>query len=1140
MPEWTNEQKRALESGGKLTVVSAAAGSGKTTVLVTKAVNIILDENNRTDADRLLIVTFSNASAAEFKDRIEKRLNERMRNDPSNAYIRAQKMRFQKRDVSTIHSFCIKLVRENFQDLDLTPDFMIADEAQADALHERAISEAMDRGYDSKDFNDLVSFSGRSSDDRPVRDFLRKMDTYFSALPDPEGRIVSMLNDYADPKGLKNSRSFNWLLDYTKDVLDYMQSLCSRMDEIYSLGAFTGYDRGLTAIRSAVSGLTASIYVSDFPARISALSRGLPKLGSARPSCAESEAVKTVRELLSKSWDELSEIVVFFDEDRFSKDMSASLPYARALVDVYLDYQHTLKDLKLEKRQFEFADFEHFAYRLLVSESGEYTPLCLELRDRYEYIMEDEFQDTSYIQDAIFNRISKEGQSNLFVVGDIKQSIYSFRKASPEIFKAKRQLGIDDPDQAETIFLKHNFRSEESVLNGVNYLFSRLMSEKCGGVDYDENEELRTLKEPDGSVGIRFNLYDDDEIDRNISMISTMIHDGELIKDGDGTRPVRPGDFCILMRSSRKMASYKEKLEELGFEVYVKDDEPIIRKPEIECVINLLRVINNPTKELYLSRTMFGDMFDFDLDEILKIRFGEDLPSRENANINLFTALKRRGTEKAESFLNVLHELMSSARILSIDKLIDHVCKRTGHYRRLSFSADGNEKRENLRWFIDFAKSWRKTHSGDLSAFLRSVDLYLAKERNTSRNNSKKADDAIAIMTIHASKGLEFPVVIVADLDKRMNRQDVSSRLLFDTDLGIGMYVNTGFGYNESTINVKAIQKKTSVNLSSEEMRLYYVAFTRAKSLLILTSKKPSGAAFRRASGVAGESIHRQYLSGIETASEWLIAALSGDSTVRSLSESTFEAFRPTPASIFVEYIDHTGETYPNTYTRDVRESMVNADMDRINSYLSFEYPDLVRTKLPTKVSVSEIAKARDTQLAVPLFARPDADSANAAEKGTAMHRMAQYIDIHKARGDLDGRLKDLADMGIIDLDLIDRKLADNFVNSRLADDMLICDRIFREQSFLVPYPANDAFGNPEYAGYDVLVQGVMDCVLQYGDSITIVDYKTDRVKSMEELKDRYSRQLELYRHAAKLLYGMDKVRCVIYSFRLNDTIDIR
>ena len=793
-------------------------------------------------------------------------------------------------------------------------------------------------------------------------------------------------------------------------------------------------------------------------------------------------------------------------------------------------------ELKKEKRQFEFSDFEHFAYALLMDREGRPTDLCLELRDRYEYVMEDEFQDTSYIQDAIFRRIAREGESNLFVVGDIKQSIYRFRKASPEIFYARRQRGLDSPETASTIFLPHNFRSEAAVIDGVNYLFRKLMSRECGGVEYDRNEELKTLKEPSDGVGVSFRIYDTDEVSKNVSLISRMISSGMQVKDGGEARPARPGDFCILMRNSRKIPEYRKQLEALGFEVYVRDDEPVLRKPEIECVINMLRIINNPSLEIYLSRTMFGDMFDFTLDEILKLRFPSAGERKTRERVNLFTALRDRKDERCIDFLATLHDLVNASRILSMDKLIDYICRRTGYYRRLAFSADGSEKRENLRWFIDFARRWRITHSSDLPAFLRNLDIYLAREKSVPAN-SVKGENAIGLMTIHASKGLEFPVVFVTDLGRRMNTRDTSARLVFDTELGIGMYANVGFGLNRSTLNVRAIQEKVRQELMSEEMRLYYVAFTRAKDLLVITCEDVSKAALTRAVSITSSRPDSMYLSSRGTADEWMLSALSSHPAVRQLSGLAFESGSDIPSCISVEVDDKVIPPESNAFVGEVREEM--EDMNLIMSNMAYEYPHRISTLLPIKMSVSEISKQRETTLAVPRFTMPDRDSVSAAEKGTAMHRMAQYIDIRNARLDLEKELAEMASRGIIDPVLVDMKMASAFVHSSLSDEMLRADRIFREQEFLVPYPADLALDRSEYAGNEILIQGVMDCVLQYGDEIVVVDYKTDRIKDMNELAQRYSRQLELYRYAARLLYGHDSVRCVIYSFRLDDTVEI-
>ncbi len=1129
-PKWTSQQLQAIQPADRLTVLSAAAGSGKTTVLVARALNLLLNEENPVSAEKMLIVTFSNASAAEFKKRIEKGINEKIKENPTNNYIKMQKVALQKADISTIHAFCIKLVRENFQSLDISPDFTICDDAQSNLLHTTAIDMAMNYGYSQPQFKELVSFYGKSSSDARIRDFLRQMDYFFSALPHPAKNAQLMASTYAHSLDMTDCRGYRQLMNSIQLQADYLVYLAARMDAIYQNSNFEGYDDGIEQIKKYAATVSAAAKAEDIDALNSILSSSLPKLGRAKPACDESKAIKDhVYKEFDSVTKKMADSLEYLDADIYQKHILSTEKYVNILFDVYLKYQQVLLEIKKERKTFEFSDFEHFALQLLQNEDGTPTALALSLRENYEYIMEDEFQDTSYVQDAIFTMIARENQSNLYVVGDVKQSIYGFRKASPEIFLAKRQIGLDDENLGNTIFLPHNFRSSHTVIEGVNYIFANLMSRLVGGVEYDDSEKLATLKENDYTVGVQLNIYADNEAENTAQQISNMIKNGYLIQDGDSLRPVKSGDFCILMRNSKHFGEYKAALEKLGYEAFVKDDELILNKTEVQSVINLLKVISNPTQEVYLTATMFGDIFGFSLDEILKIR-------SDNSEINLYKALALSDNPKAKHMLALLKDFGYIAGVYSADKLIDYICKKSGYYQHLAFSDDGNEKRESIRWFISFAKDWAKTHPSDLSAFLRWVDMYIQTGKGGSAD-SQQSENAIAIMTMHTSKGLEFPVCFVTGLTTKFNKQDKIKRLMLDTQLGIGMYANHQFGYNHSTLNIRAIRDKIDENLASEEMRLLYVAFTRSKNLLVLSgryNRNFSANATAKVVACTADKPHPAMLRNAVTPMHWILAAFSHHPAVSDLFSYGEEA-RDIPQSVQINL--EAGTAVEQTEEARAEEAVeITADMAKIQQNLAFVYPHMARTGLPIKMSVSEIAKSTPITLAKPAFISEG--KVTAAEKGTAMHKFAQHTDILLARTNLENEIDRLDREGKIDRNLLNLPAIEKFIYSDVAEMILNSEKVYTEKDFLVPYSAADALGDAQFAADEVLIQGVMDCVLQNGDEITIIDYKTDFIYHIDQLVSRYRRQLELYRHGAQQLFRTDKIRCILYSFHLDEYIE--
>ena len=1125
---WTPHQQKALEPTDKLTVLSAAAGSGKTTVLVERAIRLLLDETNKVSADKMLIVTFSNASAAEFKRRIEKGINEKIIENPQNTYIKAQKIALQKADISTIHSFCIKLTRENFQSLDISPDFTICDEAQGDDLHEKAINAAVSHGYENEDFKTMVSFYGKSSTDKNIKEFLRQMDYFFSALPHPIRSAEKMAEEYSANDILVKSPAYQQLITTVQQSCDYLIYLAERMDEINQRSDFSGYDNGIEEALKTAHEIYAAAKAEDI-LMIKNISNQKLSLGRVKGKNSDSEAVQEVHKKFKEKLSDIREITEYLDEEKFRSDTEKTDRYVKALFDVFIYYQNELMKIKKEKKMFEFSDFEHFALDLLQKEDGSATDLCISLRNHYRYIMEDEFQDTSYVQDAIFTMIAKENQANLYVVGDLKQSIYGFRKASPQIFLDKRQIGIDDATKGNTLYLPDNFRSSKSVIMGVNHIFRNLMSKLRGGIEYDSTEELVPKPGIDDTVGVEIKLWEGGEPENIAATISNMIKDGYLIKDGDKERPVKSGDFCILMRSKTQFPRYKERLENLGYQAFVRDDELILTKPEVQSIISLLRVVANPLQEVYLTATMFGDIFSFSLDEILRIR-------ADGRNMNLYKALAISKNQKAKDMLSILKDISYVASAYSADKLVDYICKKTGYYQRIAFSEDGRIKRENIRWFIDFSKNYAKTHPSDLSAFIRWIDMYLESGKATNAEGQKNPD-AINIMTMHTSKGLEFPVCIVAELTSMFNKRDTSKHLLLDTELGVGMYTNTKFGYNNSTLNVQAIKDKIETTSASEEMRILYVAFTRSKNLLILSghyNRLFTENTIGRIVSITGNKPHPVQIRDASTPMHWVIAAFAHHKEISDLytfakEDKSIENY----AEINLQRLAFTEEEQEETQ-EEVQK--ISADMEKIKENLSFVYPHMARTALPIKMSVSELAKNSRITLAKPAFI--NTDKVSATDKGTAMHQFAQFADIAKARENLEAEIERLENDGHIHRELLNETSIEKFIQSPLADRILESDEVFREKDFLVPYNAGKALENETFGNDEIIIQGIMDCIIRKGDEITVIDYKTDHIKTMADLKNRYEKQLELYRYGAKHLFKTENVKCILYSFHLNDFIE--
>ncbi len=1131
--KWTAQQLKAIEADGTLTVLSAAAGSGKTTVLVEKALRLLLDEQNKTPADRLLIVTFSNASAKEFKNRIEKGINEAIRNNPENSYIKSQKVLLQKADISTIHSFCIKLARENFEALDIPQDFSICDDAQAVAIHEKAIDMAMEYGYENADFRSFVTIFGKSSQDNQIREFLKDMFYYFSALPFPEKRAQELAGMLQQEK-FENTHIYKYLWQDIGSQIEYVCYLAKRVEWLCNEGGVDSYRNGIALISRQVQQLKQSYDSGDvFMVRSLAAEKpaSLGRVKSGEKS-VYSEAIKNVNDILKKQLVAISEDMEYLDGDRYLHQSVQTNRYIRAITDVFVFYSQKLLEIKKQEKAFEFSDFEHFAVQLLADENGGRTPLAQTLTDKYVKIMEDEFQDTSFVQDMIFKTIAKDYEQNLFVVGDVKQSIYGFRKASPEILLEKRSRQDKNPSLGTTIVLPNNFRSTVGLIKGVNTIFENIMTKGLGGVDYSDGEQLMPApnREDTGEKAVTVMIAEDKENEAAMvaDKIAQMVKNGYEITENGTNRKVTYSDFCILLRNKKRFDEFGDALKARGIKSFAKDEKPLLEKPEIQSIISLLKVINNPLQEVYLTAGMFGDIFGFTLDEILELKV-------KNKKENLYRLLAQSEDEKAKNFLSMLQDFSFAAKIYSPDKLIDYIVGTTGYYRNLAFSENGSVKRENIRRFIAFAKGYITGYQNYLGDFLRYIDLMVESGKGGGENFRQPAD-TVAIMTMHTSKGLEFPVCFVSGLGTAFNKMDRSRRLMIDPVLGMATYANESFGHNRSTAGIQAIKKKVLSANADDEMRLLYVALTRAKNCMFLTAQYTNmftASTLEKIYEKTGEQPNEYALRKANTPIEWVLTGLIRHP---NFADGVFVKAREEEKHFAdLEIVQYTASQCENeTQETQAQPPQMPFDVSKAKDNLGYVYEHEAKTRLPIKVSVGEVAKSvPKLSLRKPVFAKQQ--SFSAAEKGTQMHLFAQHSDILLARTNLKNEISRLCDAGITDRRLLNEQQIEKFVTSEVATIILNGEKVYKEKEFLVPFDAAEITGDKTCSGETVMVQGVIDCLVVNGDKGYIIDYKTDRVDDMQTLYERYSKQLEMYRRAGGYLYEINSIKCIIYSFHLGE-----
>ena len=1175
--EWTDNQKDAITARGGSVIVSAAAGSGKTAVLVERCMRLLTDPDPsvRVDADRLLVVTYTRAAAAELKERLSTAIGALIRSTPDNADLVRQQRLLSKAHISTVDSFCSSLVREHFYILDVDRDFRVGDDGELSVLQADAMRLTLDMMYaeGDKNFLRIVETFASAKDDARLENHILKLYHFVRSHPFPQKWMDEKLGYYSDFTDASTSVWGRIIRDYTLDALGYMAGL---------------YDRGYQAITldEKLHAAMAGLYESDraFLERLTqavdaehwdAICGALESFVSGRFSCPRGYGdnplkitAAAARTTFKKAVEELkkiyaqSEAMCLYDIELL-KDCTEQIFRAVTL------FGENYAALKRERGLADYPDLEHWAIDLLIDPAtGERTPVAEQTAARFDYIMVDEYQDANETQDTIFKALSRE-ESNLFVVGDVKQSIYGFRHAMPELFLKRKNDAVlyrrDDPRYPAKIILEKNFRSEASVLAAINDVFTKLMSPTVGDIDYDEEERLYPGApfDPPTQAPMEYDLIDRKSVGEDDALLSEalfvadrihqMVFEGFPVKDGDGYRPAEYGDFAVLLRSfSTTAPTFVEVLSKCGIAVSTESDSGFLGTREIMLMTNFLRVINNPALDIELLSTLMSPVFGFDEDDLARIRVGKPQGSLYSAVI----ADADRGSRKSRAFLDELGYYRSLSVTVSLSKLINTIFARSS-YMDIMTAVDRTETaRNNLRMLLDYARGFEQnTHKG-LSAFIGYLDRLTENGSDLAAAQREKGvgDAGVRVMSIHASKGLEFPVVILANTQHRFV-SDASKAVLLHPRCGYAQKrYDPVLNASYNTMPRKALAMEIARDEKSEELRVLYVALTRAKQKLILVSN-PRGGAASYLSGIskklAGErEISPYVVRSAGSMSDWLTmcAMLHPDGAVlREYADMEVDYAPEADYRLDCRIITSLSGT--DEESGDDTENEASADTtvtDELQRHVNYIYPYEGLRSLPVKVAASTLAHKQSTAaeryLNRPAFLSDQ--KLNAAEKGTALHTFMQFADFMAAREGIAAELDRLVRDGYLtqtQADSIDLDRANTFVHSALIDRAVASDTVYKEYRFNIRIPASRV--NPEIGGHfadeSVILQGAVDLAFVEDGALVIVDYKTDRVKRPQELAARYSTQLDLYREALEQCLGLPVKECVIYSVHHNIEIVI-
>ncbi len=1153
MRQWTEQQKNAIDARGGNIIVSAAAGSGKTAVLVERVVRIIADKSNPVDIDKLLVVTFTKAAAAEMKARISARLQQMLIDDPSDNRIMRQLSLLPSAKISTIDAFCQNIVRENFYELNVSQDFTVLDESEADVISDNALNTVLDAFYEKgdADFIRLVESLSNPKDETGLISALKKVYNNISAQPQPLAWLKKVIEAYRPGQSFQNSVWYPNAREYVADRLNYALELSEKClsfmdvhDDFYGyysefLGAeneqcrslIRAFDKGWDALLDALSNIKFSRFdnkKTDYHIEMA-------------------ERRKLYKSVISSVRD-----YMILKAESFERDNLVIYPVLSALYRVVERYSQEYMALKNERNAYTFSDIMHFALKLLMDFDDEgniiASAAAKELQSQFYEILIDEYQDTNSAQDTLFRLLSNG--SNRFMVGDVKQSIYRFRSAMPYIFNQKKEAykayNKEAPHGDSRIILDKNFRSRNDICSFTNFLFSRFMSKKAGELDYDENEYLNCGADyPEhNSASISFKITDhcqSSDVDvfeaRQIAkLITEKVESREQISDSGAERAVCFGDFAVLFRhGSGHIETYAQVLAEYGIPAVCESKSNLLDCEEIKMLLSYLKVIDNPTRDIPLLAVLTSPMYGFTADELAQIKLDS------GSAPNLYARVARSDSEKAKNFIDEIQMLSKVSVTMSVSSFIRYLCEYKSIFAFINALGNGAQRNANIEAFISFAQTFDHSAGAGLTAFLRLVDGASKTGGGIKPANlSTGGENAVKLMTVHNSKGLEFPVVILAGTVRNYNYTDLNDNVLFNEHLGISIKKHNEEMLCRTDTLPHKIMKEVNKNAAlSENLRVLYVAITRAKEQFIpfISVNDLKNCIEKNSVRIADGGMEPCICLDIKNDADFLLCAAllhKGGEKLRGCSkidipvcESDFEL------DVDISEFNEGTEISFSHEPAEADDKILSLIDERVN----YKYPGLKNQNIVSKLNASQLdGNEEDIQyfaLSKPAFMNES--GLTPGQRGTAMHTFMQFCDYAAAKDNLSAEIQRLLSLGFlskIQADSLDTDRLRDFFNGRLARRIFSADKVYREIKISSFVEANQIFDTESTE--KVLVRGIADCVFEEQGKLVLVDYKTDRLKSEQELLDRYKNQIAFYRETVEKTLGMPVKTAALYSFYMS------
>lgn len=1231
MVTWTEEQKEAIEQTGTDILVAAAAGSGKTAVLVERIIQKVITKNNPINIDEILVATFTNAAAEEMRNRISTALEQAIAEDPSSYHLKKQLSLLQRASISTLHSFCTTVVRQYAYLLDLDPAFRIGDEMEMELLKQEVLDDMLEDYYgqaaeeELETFFTVVDMFSSDRNDVDVAQLILRLYTFAMENPWPEQWLQRVAATY-DVKKEVPEDDIDWLNSLKKEVEEQLASFRHDIERAINIARESdGPYHYLEALESDLYQIDTALEQSHNWKKLQEymVSSTLKSLSSKRVECNEDkkEAIKKIRQPFREQWNKWKKSWFRRNLTAHLEDMRTLYPAIKMVTKLVSDFKSRFAQVKREKALVDFSDLEHFCLQILISsESTEEqvipSKIAYYYQNQFKEILVDEYQDINIVQETILSVVSnQEAQGNMFMVGDVKQSIYRFRHAEPTLFIDKYKQFEENPSKGYRIDLARNFRSREEVLTGANYLFRQIFDEALGEINYDPKAELiygnlgyEDHPQRDPSIELMIidrEMREDDQanVENQESIEKTQLEarlyaqkinkwigkdDKSALqiidKETNQKRDIQYRDIVILQRSLTEAPTIVEELKQQGIPVHADLRTGYFVAIEIQVMINILKVIDNPYQDIPLASVLRSPIVGLDEEQLAQIRLAQQQAPYYTALQAYLRQTINHTSSLVENFIDQLEQFRALAKEGALSTLIWDIYRETGYYDFVGGIPGGKQRQANLRALYDRARGYETTSFRGLFRFLRFIENMQEQERDLGEARAlSEQEDVVRIMTIHRSKGLEFPVVLIGGMTKEFNFRDIRSKYILDKDLGFATkFIDPAKRITYPTLYYIALQQSSLQKLLAEEMRVLYVAMTRAKEKLVMVGNVPS------IDKEIDKWIHvldheqwvlpKQMRKNAKCYLDWVGPALLRHNNIHQMlpeeqaiptipAKIQFDESRWTMKNVSAMSLLHMDDaTVDSTDNLQHIVEKWNGVLPRadgatkqlVDERLSFQYQFAEAGQTGAKQSVTEIKRRQevgddysDKQIVrpfrAPLIKEPaflqGEKELTAAEIGTAMHTVMQHIPLTKKwqREEINLFLEELVreekltkeEAEVTDVDAIE-----HFFKQEIADILIHSYKVEREVPFTYSLQASEVYKNWQSdVDEKVLIQGVADCIIHTDDGIIILDYKTDAIQEdvtddvQKKLQERYRVQIELYERALSDILQTNIQKSYLYFF---------